>query len=74
MLDKIFDPFFSTKEEYKGAGMGLATVQGIVAQHGGVIKVNSIPNQGTAFDLYFPIVNNGGVEPKPTHEDPLKEI
>ncbi len=62
MLDKIFDPFFSTKEEYKGAGMGLATVQGIVAQHGGVIKVNSIPNQGTVFDLYFPSINNGGME------------
>ena len=57
MLDKIFDPFFTTKEDYEGAGMGLATVQGIVAQHGGVIKVNSIPNQGTAFNIYFPIID-----------------
>jgi two-component system, cell cycle sensor histidine kinase and response regulator CckA len=70
MLEKIFDPFFSTKEEYKGAGMGLATVQGIVAQHGGVIKVNSIPNQGTVFNLYFPTIDGGTTEP--INEDPLK--
>jgi len=57
MLDKIFDPFFTTKEDYEGAGMGLATVQGIVAQHGGVIKVNSIPDQGTVFNFYFPMVD-----------------
>ena len=64
MLDKIFDPFFTTKEDYEGAGMGLATVQGIVAQHGGVIKVNSIPDQGTVFNLYFPIVDEIVTEPE----------
>lgn len=56
MLDKIFDPFFSTKEEYEGAGMGLATVQGIVARHDGLIKVTSLSGQGTTFDLYFPLL------------------
>ncbi|WP_321371611.1 ATP-binding protein [uncultured Desulfuromusa sp.] len=64
IVDKVFDPFFTTKEDYEGAGMGLATVQGIVAQHGGIIKVNSIPNQGTVFDLYFPIVKNVATELK----------
>ena len=44
--------------------MGLATVQGIVAQHGGVIKVNSIPDQGTVFNLYFPIVDEIVTEPE----------
>lgn len=58
MLDKIFDPFYSTKEEYEGAGIGLSTVQGIVAQHGGLIKVNSALEQGTVFDLYFPIIEH----------------
>lgn len=61
MLDKIFDPFFSTKEEHEGAGMGLSTVQGIVVQHGGVIEVNSAINQGTTFDLYFPIIEKTDV-------------
>lgn len=63
MVDKIFDPFFTTKEEHEGAGMGLATVQGIVVQHGGLIKVDSAPGQGTEFDLYFPIVDAKRTEP-----------
>ena len=66
LLDHIFDPFFSTKEEYAGAGMGLATVEGIVAQHGGMIKVSSVPGEGATFELYFPIV---GVQH--TKEEPL---
>ena len=69
MLDKIFDPFYTTKEDYEGAGMGLATVQGIVAQHGGVIKVNSIPNQGTVFNLYFPLVDEISTEAIPINGD-----
>ncbi len=69
MLDKIFDPFYSTKAEHEGAGMGLATVQGIVAQHGGIIIVNSIPNQATVFDLYFPITEEAATEPKTINTD-----
>ncbi len=72
VLDKIFDPFFTTKEEYEGAGMGLATVQGIVAQHGGLIKVNSVPNQGTVFDLYLPIVDAQITEPTPINTEILR--
>jgi PAS domain S-box-containing protein len=68
MLDKIFDPFYTTKEAHEGAGMGLATVQGIVAQHGGFIKVNSVPDQGTTFNLYFPIIEQTHLD-DPTAED-----
>ncbi len=68
ILDKIFDPFFTTKEEYKGAGMGLATVQGIVAQHDGVIKVNSIPDQGTVFSIYFPVTNKTVSKTEPSQK------
>jgi len=64
MLDKIFDPFYTTKEDYEGAGMGLATVQGIVAQHSGLIKVESILGQGTVFNLYFPMTNEIATEPE----------
>ena len=60
--DKIFDPFFSTKKEFEGAGMGLSTVQGIVAQHNGMIKVKSRMGQGSTFELYFPVIEQTDIK------------
>jgi CheY-like chemotaxis protein len=56
ILNKIFDPFFTTKEVGVGTGMGLSTVQGIVEQHQGWLKVYSTPAEGSQFELYFPVV------------------
>ena len=55
-LDKIFDPFFTTKEVDEGTGIGLSTVEGIVAQHEGLMKVTSTLGHGSNFDLFFPII------------------
>jgi signal transduction histidine kinase/ActR/RegA family two-component response regulator len=54
LINRIFDPYFTTKEKDVGTGLGLAVVQGIVQNHGGAIKVNSRTGQGTAFYIYLP--------------------
>jgi PAS domain S-box-containing protein len=60
VLDKIFAPFFTTKELGKGTGLGLSTVLGIVKNHGGFLRVQSTVGQGTAFTLCLPAHLSGG--------------
>ncbi len=53
--DRIFDPYFTTKEVGKGSGLGLAVVLGIVENHGGAVSVESRPGNGTAFSILLPL-------------------
>jgi PAS domain S-box-containing protein len=55
VMDKIFEPFFSTKEEGEGTGLGLSTAYSIIQSHDGFIDVDSERGQGTQFRVYLPV-------------------
>ncbi len=56
-MDKIFDPFYTTKQTGKGTGLGLAVTYGIVKRHNGTISVKSTVNEGTTFTIKLPVIH-----------------
>ncbi len=69
--DRIFDPYFTTKEIGKGSGMGLSVVHGILQSHQGAISVDSEPGKGSTFRILFPVIEEETViESKSVEEFP----
>jgi signal transduction histidine kinase/ActR/RegA family two-component response regulator len=65
VMERIFDPYYTTKELGKGTGLGLSVIHGIIKNHGGDISVSSQPDAGSMFSVYLPIIDDIDVEIEP---------
>lgn len=69
-MERIFEPYYTTKEIGDGTGLGLAVVHGIISSCGGIVSVDSEPDKGSIFHVYLPCIRNG-VEKVEDAEDAL---
>ncbi len=73
IIDRIYDPFFTTKDVGKGTGLGLSTTLAIVKSHGGFIRSYSEPGKGTRISVHLPAVPASSPDSRTSAESPLPE-
>jgi two-component system, cell cycle sensor histidine kinase and response regulator CckA len=59
-VKRVFDPFFTTRQEGEGSGLGLSVVHGVVKSHGGLVQVDSTPGKGSTFEVFLPRFSGAG--------------
>jgi CheY-like chemotaxis protein len=72
IMERIFDPYFTTKEKGKGTGLGLAVVHGIVKSYGGDIRVYTEKEKGTSFHVYIPVIKTDNLASETVSDEPLQ--
>jgi two-component system NtrC family sensor kinase len=70
-MKKVLDPFFSTKE--KGTGLGLSVVYGIIERHGGALRIDSAPGEGTTVTIALPVLTGSPDGAREREASPARE-
>jgi CheY-like chemotaxis protein len=68
IAERIFEPYFTTKDKGRGTGLGLSVVHGIVKSHQGAVVCRSAPGAGTSFQVYLPEIESEGAPPHPPEQ------
>jgi two-component system NtrC family sensor kinase len=74
LLDRVFEPFFSTKGAGKGSGLGLSQVAGLCEQAGGFADIESVVGQGTTVRMHFPAMPGAALRPMPPEPDVIHQL
>lgn len=72
VMERVFDPYFTTKNIGEGTGLGLSVVSGIIKKHGGALTVYSEPDKGAAFHIYLPLVETDVSDSIDSKAEPLR--